>query len=134
MEPLFISQWTHDNHSLYELVPIFRKHPSRIFAYYYANGHYYCYLLSCSFGEYLVFKITHGLFLCQACFYFIYVFIDPYLRIHNSFKNKNDFEKFLFIMIRFKFKYTTITKLLYPLPMHIHLLPLSQQLLLFVLI
>ncbi len=30
MEPLFISQWTHDNHSLYELVPIFRKHPSRI--------------------------------------------------------------------------------------------------------
>lgn len=68
MEPLFISQWTHDNHSLYELVPIFRKHPSRI----------------------LLIPLP------AACFYFIYVFIDPYLRIHNSFKNKNDFEKISF--------------------------------------
>lgn len=64
MEPLFISQWTHDNHSLYELVPIFRNIPV-----------VFC-LLLCQwsllllssfllFGEYLVFKITHGLFLCQ---------------------------------------------------------------------
>ena len=131
MEPLFISQWTHDNHSLYELVPIFRKHPSRILLITMPMVIIIVIFFLALWGIFGFQDYTWLIPLPAACFYFIYVFIDPYLRtIH--LKIKMILKKFLFIMIRFKFKYTTITKLLYPLPMHIHLLPLSQQLLLFI--
>ena len=126
MEPLFISQWTHDNHSLYELVPIFRKHPSRILLITMPMVIIIVIFFLALWGIFGFQDYTWLIPLPAACFYFIYVFIDPYLKI------KMILKKFLFIMIRFKFKYTTITKLLYPLPMHIHLLPLSQQLLLFI--
>ena len=95
MEPLFISQWTHDNHSLYELVPIFRKHPSRIL------------LITMPMVIIIVifflalwniwFSRLHMAYLfCQRLVSISFIFIDPYLRIHNSFKNKNDFEKISF--------------------------------------
>ena len=113
MEPLFISQWTHDNHSLYELVPIFRKHPSRILLITMPMVIIIVIFFLALWGIFGFQDYTWLIPLPAACFYLI-------------------LKKFLFIMIRFKFKYTTITKLLYPLPMHIHLLPLSQQLLLFI--
>ena len=93
MEPLFISQWTHDNHSLYELVPIFRKHPSRILLITMPMVIIIVIFFLALWGIFGFQDYTWLIPLPAACFYFIYVFIDPYLRIHNSFKNKNDFEK-----------------------------------------
>ena len=96
MEPLFISQWTHDNHSLYELVPIFRKHPSRILLITMPMVIIIVIFFLALWGIFGFQDYTWLIPLPAACFYFIYVFIDPYLRIHNSFKNKNDFEKISF--------------------------------------
>ena len=95
MEPLFISQWTHDNHSLYELVPIFRKHPSRILLITMPMVIIIVIFFLALWGIFGFQDYTWLIPLPAACFYFIYVFIDPYLRIHNSFKNKNDFENTL---------------------------------------
>ena len=74
MEPLFISQWTHDNHSLYELVPIFRKHPSRILLITMPMVIIIVIFFLALWGIFGFQDYTWLIPLPAACFYFIYVF------------------------------------------------------------